>query len=158
MFLFDMPLEELRTCRLPQTREPDFDTFWVRMLARSTEQPLDPRSEPMTYPVSEVRVETISYAAFDGGRIAGWLLTPAEAAPRPTLVFFHGYGGDKRHVANYLSWALQGFTCITLDVRGQLGDSSDLADYPGGHSAGYMTNGILEPESYYFVRCFIDAV
>ncbi|NIA12790.1 MAG: alpha/beta fold hydrolase [Nitrospiraceae bacterium] len=158
MFLFDMPLEELKICRLPQTREPDFDAFWERMLARSAEQFLDPRGERVAYPVPEIYAETISYAAFDGGRIAGWLLTPAEIAPRPALVFFHGYGGSRGPIANFLSWALQGFTCIALDVRGQLGDSTDLADYPGGHSAGFITAGILEPEKYYFVRCFVDAV
>ena len=158
MFLFDMPLDELRTCTFPQKREVDFDAFWQRMLARSAEQPLDPAAKPCAYAVPDVRVETISFAAFDGGRIAGWSITPAAIQPRPTLIFFHGYSGDKGRIAYYLQWALQGFTCLTFDVRGQIGDSSDTADYPGGRFSGWMTSGILDPEKYYFTRCYVDTI
>ena len=158
MFLFDMPLEELETCMFPKKHEPDFDDFWRRMLARNAKQPLEPDAEPVKYSVPDVHVEKVSYAAFDGGRIAGWSVTPAKVRPRPTLIFFHGYGGDKGRVANYLMWALQGFSCLGFDVRGQLGDSTDLADYPGGHGTGWMTNGILDPGKYYFTRCYMDAV
>lgn len=158
MFLFDMPLEELQTCMFPQKREPDFDEFWKQMLARSAQQPLAPEAERVEYSVPDVRVEKVSYAAFDGGRIVGLSVTPVAVKPRPTLVFFHGYGGDKGRVANYLMWALQGFTCLGFDVRGQVGDSTDSAEYPGGRFTGWMTSGILEPEKYYFVRCYVDTV
>jgi cephalosporin-C deacetylase len=142
----------------PQKREPDFDDFWKRMLAKSQQQPLDPSAEPVPYAVPDVRVEKISFAAFDGGRVVGWSITPAKVRPRPTLIFFHGYSGDKGRIAHYLLWALQGFTCLTFDVRGQCGDSTDLADYPGGRFTGWMTSGILDPEKYYFVRCYVDTV
>ncbi len=158
MFLFDMPLDQLRTCCFPQNKPADFDTFWRRVLARSGAQPLEPESHPVDYAVPEVRVEAVSFAAYDGGRIAGWSVTPAKVEPRPTLVFFHGYSGDKGRIAHYLMWALQGFTCLTFDVRGQLGDSTDTADYPGGRFSGWMTSGILDPEHYYFVRCYADTV
>ncbi len=158
MFLFDMPLEELKTCMFVQKREPDFNEFWDVMLARSGTQPLQPLAERIDYAVPDVRVDKISYAAFDGGRIAGWCITPVKARPRPTLIFFHGYSGHKGRIAHYLMWALQGFTCLTFDVRGQLGDSTDYADYPGGRFAGWMTSGILDPEKYYFTRCYVDTV
>lgn len=158
MFLFDFPLDQLKTCVLPLTRQPDFDAFWERILARSRTQPIAPASEPLAYGVPDVRVERVSYAAYDGGRIAGWSITPAESRPRPALIFFHGYSGDKGRVFQYLMWALQGFTCLTFDVRGQIGDSSDTAEYPGGHATGWMTEGILDPERYYFTRCYADTV
>ena len=158
MFLFDMPLEELRGCLFPKKMQPDFDGFWQHMLERGREQPLDPIANRVTYAVPDVRVEEVSFAAYDGGRVVGWSITPADVAPRPTLIFFHGYSGDKGRIAHYLMWALQGFTCLTFDVRGQLGDSTDLADYPGGRYTGWMTSGILEPEKYYFVRCYVDTV
>ena len=158
MFLFDMPLDQLRTCMFPQKREPDFEDFWNRVLARSGQQPIAPAASPVAYSVPGVHVQDISYAAFDGGRITGWSITPAEVRPRPTLIFFHGYSGNKGYIASYLMWALQGFTCLTFDVRGQLGDSTDLAEYPGGRYTGWMTSGILEPEKYYFTRCYVDTV
>ncbi len=158
MFQFDMPLEQLRTCLLPLRRELDFHDFWNRMLIRNRQQPLEPGAVPVAYSVPDVRVEQVSFAAFDGGRIAGWSITPGRIERRPTLIFFHGYSGDKGRIANYLMWALQGFTCLTFDVRGQLGDSTDHAAYPGGRFLGWMTSGILEPEQYYFVRCYLDTV
>jgi cephalosporin-C deacetylase len=157
-FLFDLPYEELVSCRLPQSAPADLGAFWEKMLAKSAVQPLDPDQTQLDYTVKEVCVAAISFAAFDGGRIAGWCITPAEKRPRPALIFYHGYSGNKTHIAQYLGWALQGFTCIALDVRGQPGDSSDMAEYPGGHTPGWLMQGILDPERYYFTRCYLDAV
>ena len=158
MFQFDMPLEQLRTCMFPQKKERDFDDFWRRMLAKSHEQPLYPLAEPVKYAVPDVRVDKVSFAALDGGRIVGWSITPIKVRRRPTLIFFHGYSGDKGRIAHYLMWALQGFTCLTFDVRGQCGESTDFAQYPSGRYTGWMTSGILEPETYYFARCYVDTV
>jgi len=158
MYQFDMPLEQLQGCLFPQKREPDFHKFWAAMLARSRQQPIEPAAEPVTYPVPEVRIEKVSYSAFDGGRIVGWAITPSQIKARPTIIFFHGYSGNKGRIANYLMWALQGITCLTFDVRGQNGESSDDAVYPGGRGMGWLTSGILEPENYYFVRAYIDTV
>lgn len=158
MFLYDMPLEALAKCRLPQTKEPDFEAFWERKLDESRRQPLCPGAEKMAYAVPEVRVERVSCEAFDGGRLVGFCITPADIQPRPTLIFYHGYTGHKGTVANYLMWALQGFTCIAFDVRGQGGESSDDARYPGGGRPGWLTKGILDPNVYYMVRSYVDAV
>ncbi len=157
-FAFDMPLEELQNCRLPQTKEPDFDVFWQQVLEENRKQPLSPTSQVVDYPVPSVHVEKVSYAAFDGGRIVGWYIAPIGQGPFPTLVFYHGYSGNRGRVANYLMWALQGCACFTIDVRGQNGESSDEASYPSGRTAGWMTAGILEPRQYYFVRAYMDAI
>ncbi|MBI4559416.1 MAG: alpha/beta fold hydrolase [Candidatus Hydrogenedentes bacterium] len=158
MFLFDLPLEQLRTYSLPQVKEPDFDAFWERALESSRAQPLDATAQEVEYPINELHVEKVSFAAYDGGRIVGWLVTLADSLPRPTLVFFHGYSGNRGKVADYLLWALQGFTVLTFDVRGQCGDSTDHADYPSGRYTGWMTSGILTPEKYYFTRAYVDTV
>ena len=158
MFLFDLPLDELKTYTLPQAREPDFNPFWEGILERSKDQPLDPTSTPVDYAVPEVRVEDVTFAAYDGGRIAGWSITPQPVQPRPTLVSFHGYSGTKGSICDHLSWALQGFTVLTFDVRGQTGDSEDHATYPGGQFWGWLTRGILDPKQYYFVRAYADTV
>jgi len=158
MVVIDMPLKELETLELPLTREADFDAFWSARLSESAAQPLDPESTPVSYGVPDLKVDKVSYSAFDGGRIVGWSITPAAIKPRPTLIFFNGYGGNKVKVANYLMWALQGFTCLTFDVRGQSGESSDFAQYPGGHTAGWVTWGLLDPKRYYFTRAYVDMV
>ncbi len=158
MFLYDMPLEELAKCRFPLTREADFEAFWERKLAESRRQPLCAGAEKVDYSVPEVRVEKVSCEAFDGGRLVGYCITPAEIRPRPTLIFHHGYSGNRGTVADYLMWALQGFTCIAFDARGQSGESSDEARYPGGSRLGLLTKGIFDPDNYYVVRLFVDAL
>jgi cephalosporin-C deacetylase len=157
MLLFDLPLEQLATFTLPVTRQPDFRRFWDDVTARSRKQPLRSSEERLGYPVSEVRLERVRFAAYDGGEIVGWFVAPRDPAPRPVLVLFHGYGWYKGNVCDHLLWPLQGISVLALDVRGQNGESSDLADYPGGRCHGWMTWGILEPRSYYFVRAYADA-
>lgn len=158
MFRFDLPVDELRTFTLPQIRQPDFAAFWERMLVRSEEQPINPESQSLVYAVPHVKVEKVSFEAFDGGRIVGWLVAPVQGSRHPTLIQFHGYGGGRGNVSNYLMWALQGFAVLTFDVRGQNGESTDAAAYPDGRSPGWMSWGILEPEKYYFVRAYVDTV
>lgn len=158
MFLYDLPLEELRTFTLPLTRQPDFVDFWERVRENSAQQPLDTGTTPVRYPVPEASVRKISFSAYDGGRVTGWSITPKPVKPRPALIVFHGYGGDKGEVADYLGWALQGFTVLAFDVRGQRGDSADFATYPGGHAAGWLTQGILDPDRYYVTRIFADTL
>jgi cephalosporin-C deacetylase len=47
---------------------------------------------------------------------------------------------------------------LTVDVRGQRGGASDNAVYPGPRTAGYMTAGIEDPNTYYYRHVFLDAV
>ena len=158
-FLFDMPLEELEVCQLPQNKPADLDVFWERMLERSANQPLHATSQPLAYSVPTVRVDQIGFDAFDGGRIEGWFIAPAQGSgPFPTLIFHHGYSWNRGKIADYLLWVLQGFACLSVDVRGQGGESTDHAAYPGGHGPGWLTQGILEPDQYYLSRTYVDTV
>ena len=158
MLIYDLPLDELESFTLPLTREPDFEPFWERILEQSRNQPLDGEAELIDYPVPHVKAYRISHTAYDGGTIAGWFVTPAESRPRPTLVAYHGYSGYKGNVCDHLMWTLAGFSLLAVDVRGQNGESSDLADYPDGRCSGWMTWGIHDPEKHYLVRAYGDAV
>jgi cephalosporin-C deacetylase len=158
MLNIDLPLEQLATFTLPLTRQPDFSRFWEEVVASSRKQPLRATEERLAYPVTEVRVERVRFAAYDGGEIVGWFVAPPDQTPGPVLVLYHGYGWYKGNVCDHLLWPLQGISVLAVDTRGQPGDSSDLAAYPGGRNHGWMTWGILEPRSYYFVRAYADAV
>ncbi len=158
MHIVDMPQEELNRCNFQHTTQPDFDSFWENCLYESKQQPLLPKVNPVEYTVPGVVVSEVSYEAFDGGRIAGWFIAPRDPGPKPTLIFYHSYGGTKGKVSDYLKWALQGFTCLAFDVRGQGGDSSDLAEYPPTSMMGWLTRGLMDPRRYYLVRCYVDAI
>ncbi|NPV06705.1 MAG: prolyl oligopeptidase family serine peptidase [Anaerolineae bacterium] len=162
MLPVDMPLSELQQYRPPQTKEPDFDSFWEHTLDQARSQPLSPEFRRMEgYPVPEVEVFRASFDGFRGGRSVGWYLRPAGAANEgklPAVVAYHGYSGNKGQPHQYLHYALQGYAVLALDVRGQSGESCDANQYDSGHVTGWMTKGISDPEGYYYRGVYMDCV
>lgn len=158
MPIFDFPLEKLREYRPALTREPDFQAFWRETLAEAAKLPIQPELTPIDYPVDGLHVARATYAGWDGARIAGWYLTPAGVGPFPAIAFYHGYSGSKGAIYDYLGWAAQGYVVLAVDVRGQNGESNDPTDYQGGHYQGWMSQGILDPRTYYYRGVFVDCV
>jgi cephalosporin-C deacetylase len=156
--LIDLPLEQLRTYRPTSPAPTNLDDFWRETLAEAQRAPLNESLEKLEYPVPELDVYRASYDGWRGARISAWFIARTGARALPTLVFYHGYSGSKGQVYDYLSWALQGYAVIAVDVRGQSGDSSDPGNYPGGHVSGWMTQGITSPESYYYRGAYVDCV
>ena len=158
MPLFDKPLEELVVYDPPLTKKPDFDAFWARTLQESRETSLDAQIKELDYPAIGVTAYEIYYEGWRGARICGWYLVPEGEGPFPTLVQYHGYSGSKMEIYPYLIWALQGYVVLAIDTRGQSGGSSDPGHYTGGHVAGWMTQGIMDPEEYYYRGAYVDCV
>jgi cephalosporin-C deacetylase len=159
MPLVDMPLDELRRYSPPPDAQPDFSAFWERTLAEAATQPLDVQLERVAnYPVDEVEVSRLSYAGWRGTRVTTWFMARPGAVRQPSIVFYHGYSGNKGQPYDYLPWALQGYTVLAVDVRGQSGDTTDAMVYPGGHHSGWMTMGITDPENYYYRGVYVDCL
>lgn len=158
MSLYDLPLKELRVYDPPLTREPDFASFWDATRAESRETPLNATVTPVSYPVLRVRPYEVFYDGWRGARICAWYVVPEGDGPFPAIVQYHGYSGAKHDLYECLSWAGQGYAVMTVDTRGQSGNSSDPGHYSGGHVKGWMTLGILDPEEYYYRGVFIDCV
>ncbi|MGI6207592.1 MAG: acetylxylan esterase [Anaerolineae bacterium] len=162
MLPVDLPLHELQQYLPPQTKQPDFDSFWAATLAEAREQPLNAQFEKVEgYPVPEVEVFRASFDGFRGGRSVGWYIRPAGktgGGELPALVAYHGYSGNKGQAHQYLYYALQGYAVLALDVRGQSGESCDGNQYDTGHVTGWMTKGISSPESYYYRGVYMDCV
>jgi cephalosporin-C deacetylase len=158
MVFKDLSQAELRNYRPASTRQPDFDQYWQEALAESAATPLDVDVQRVAYPVEGLRVARVYYRGGAEGRICGWLLVPEGARGAPGMVFYHGYSGGKGEVSDYLGWALQGYAVLAIDVRGQSGESTDHAAYPGGHVSGWLTMGILDPRRYYYRGVYLDCV
>jgi cephalosporin-C deacetylase len=158
MPIIDMPLEQLRAYRPEPELPADFEAFWRNTLVEAAAAPLEPSLERVAYPVADLDVYRASYTGWHGARISAWFLARRGARSQPTLVFYHGYSGNKGQIYDYLAWALQGYTVLSVDVRGQSGDSTDPEVYPGGHVTGWMTQGILSPASYYYRGVYVDCV
>jgi cephalosporin-C deacetylase len=162
---FDLPLEQLHTY-LPERQEPsDFDDFWARTLSEARSHQLKPDFEPVEANLSLIEVFDVTYPGFAGQPIKAWLLMPRQRSGRlPCVVEYIGYGGGRGLPIDWLTWPAAGYAALVMDTRGQgttwrNGDTPDIA--PEGnspHYPGFMTNGILSPDSYYYRRVFTDAV
>ena len=57
-----------------------------------------------------------------------------------------------------ITYASQGMCVLSMDCRGQNGQSQDVATYPEGHYSGWMTAGIRDHRTYYYRYVYADAV
>ncbi len=166
MPLYDLPLEQLRTYRSAVAAPGDLDEFWTRALdaARSSaaEPALEPY-EPDTYRALEV--SDVTFSGADGHPVRAWYLRPRGTSdPLPCRVAFVGYGGGRDLPAAHALYPSCGFAAFVMDTRAQGGtwSAGHTADPGGGTSGaehpGVMTRGLLDPETYYYRRLYVDAV
>jgi cephalosporin-C deacetylase len=161
---FDLPLEKLKTY-LPTRDEPeDFDTFWQQAISDSESFDLSPEFIPVDFGLKLVDCFDVVFSGYMGQRIRGWLLVPKNgSSPVPCVVQYIGYGGGRGFPTDWLLWSNAGFAHLIMDTRGQgstwlHGDTPDLnseGDTP--QFPGFMTRGILDPDTYYYKRLFVDA-
>ena len=175
MALFDLPQEQLEAYR-PARREPgDFTAFWRNTLAETRAHALNAEFVPVDAGLKTLEVFDVSFAGFGGQTVKGWLLVPhselngevAGGKNLPCVVEYIGYGGGRGFPTDWLVYASAGYAHLVMDTRGQ-GSTWRQGDTPdegaagletGGPSVpGFMTRGILDPETYYYRRLMTDAV
>jgi len=160
---FDLPIEELRSYRSAQTAPDDFDAFWQRTLEESRALGAPPRLEKVDTPIRIADVYDVTFSGFGGQPIRAWLKVPRGAdRPAPVIVQYIGYGGGRGRPLENLHWLAGGAAQLVMDTRGQggagtVGETPDV-DGASAQAPGYMTRGILDPESYYYRRLMTDAV
>ncbi len=165
MAFYDLPLEELQAYQ-PARQEPvDFDAFWQRTLAETRRYPLDATFEPVDYGLRTVDTYDVTFHGYAGQPIKGWLLLPRQRSGKLAgVVEYIGYGGGRGFPTDWLLWSSAGYAHLVMDTRGQgsewlRGDTPDLeADGSNPQFPGFMTRGILKPETYYYRRLIADAV
>jgi cephalosporin-C deacetylase len=162
---FDLPLEQLKTYK-PERNEPaDFDLFWKGTLETARSFPLNASYQPVWSGLKLVEAFDVTFNGYGGQPIKGWLILPRQRSGHlPCLVEFIGYGGGRGLPSDWLLWSAAGYVHFVMDTRGQgskwlNGDTPD-SEPEGGNPQipGFMTRGILKPETYYYRRVFTDAV
>ncbi len=162
--LFDLPLDQLKTYQPERPQAADFDVFWQDTLAEARQYPLNARFEPLENGLKLIEAFDVTFNGFGGQPIKGWLLLPRDTKePLPVIVEYIGYGGGRGKANDWLLWAAAGCAHFVMDTRGQgstwrVGDTPD-PELEGGNPQipGFMTRGILKPETYYYRRVFTDA-
>lgn len=164
MPLFDMPLEDLRQYRPERLEPPDFDAFWERSLREARAHDLDAVFAPVDSGLEAFAVYDVSFAGFHGQRVKAWYIRPAVSSDSlPGIVEYIGYGGGRGYPHEWLAFPAAGFACLVMDTRGQgsvwrRGDTPDLPNGANPSVPGFMTQGILDKDSYYYRRLYVDAV
>jgi len=165
MAFFDLSLEQLKEYRPARTEPADFDSFWDSTLTEARRYPLNLRLEPYDSGMKTLDFFDVTYSGYAGQPIKGWFVLPKYRQGKlPCVVEYIGYGGGRGLPINWLNWASAGFAHFIMDTRGQgsawmPGDTPDLE--PEGSSPqypGFMTRGVLSPQTYYYRRVFTDGV
>lgn len=164
MPFFDLSLDELRAYRPERSEPKDFDAFWQATLDETRQHPLHAQFERVDFGLKIVESYDVTFAGFGGQPVKGWLLLPVNASgPLPCVVEYIGYGGGRSFPFDWLLWPSVGYATLIMDTRGQgstwkHGDTPDLPNGANPFVPGFMTQGILSPETYYYRRVYTDAV
>jgi cephalosporin-C deacetylase len=162
---FDLPLDQLESYCPPREEPADFDAFWAGTLAGVQGQPLDARFATVDAGLKLVDAFDVTFNGYGGQPVKGWYLRPRGAnGPLPCVVEYIGYGGGRGLPLDWLLFSAAGYAHLVMDTRGQgsvwrRGDTADAEpDGGNGQSPGFMTRGVLRPETYYYRRVYTDAV
>src|SRR5207245_7028409 len=90
--------------------------------------------------------------------LAEWYLRQDASGKFPGVCYYHGYSGRGQRPLDLVSLASQGICVLSMDCRGQNGQSQNTAVYPEGYAPGWMTQGIRDPKRYYYRFVYADAV
>lgn len=161
---FDLPLAELRAYS-PQLAVPaDLDAFWAGTLADARGHELAVTCTPIDTGLTVVDTFDVGFAGYGGTTIRAWLHLPAgRSEPLPAVVEYLGYGGGRGLPHERFLFAAAGYAHFVMDTRGQgstwsVGDTPDPEASGAPFHPGFMTQGILDPSTYYYRRVFTDAV
>lgn len=165
MAFFDMPLVQLLTYQPERVEPADFDQFWGSTLAETRSYLLNATFEPVNVGLHGLETFDITFNGYAGQPIKGWLILPRNSKGKlPCVVEYIGYGGGRGFPTDWLLWSAAGYAHLVMDTRGQgsawlKGDTPD-PEPDGGNPQfpGFMTRGILSPQTYYYRRVFSDAV
>lgn len=165
MAFFDLSLDKLKTYKPERSEPKDFDAFWKRTLTQTRAHALDPVFAPVDTGLRVIESFDVTFSGYNGQRIKGWLNMPRKReGALPVVVEFIGYGGGRGFASDWLTWSAAGYAHLVMDTRGQgsawgKGDTPDSEPDGGNpHYPGFMTRGILSPDTYYYRRVFADGV
>ena len=154
----DFPLEKLKTYTGSSPLPKDFDAYWDRALKELDSQPLDYQLEDAGFSAPGLVCKNLYFTGVGGARIGCKFIRPENIAGTiPAIAMFHGYSGSSGGWLDKLAYAYAGYVVLAMDVRGQMGLSSDNLVVDGNTLRGHIIRGINSPENLFFRNVFLDA-
>jgi cephalosporin-C deacetylase len=159
---FDLKGAALRGYQPELPVPDDLEDFWERTLRENLAAA--PTFQRVENGLKLVDTCDVTFTGYGGAPIKGWFHLPAGTTePLPVVVQFIGYGGGRGLSHEQTLWASAGYALFVMDTRGQgsawrAGHTSDPDVVGEPAHPGFMTRGVLSPETYYYRRVFTDAV
>jgi cephalosporin-C deacetylase len=160
----DLPVDALRVYAPALPVPNDLEAFWADTLDSARQHDLSVTYVPVDNGLAVIDTFDVTFAGFGGSPIRAWLHLPAaRSGPLPAVVEYIGYGGGRGLPHEQVLWAAAGYAHLLMDTRGQgstwrVGDTPDPGAGGAPFHPGFMTQGILDPATYYYRRVFTDAV
>ncbi|WP_029138043.1 acetylxylan esterase [Nakamurella lactea] len=159
---FDLPLDELERYRPPRQEPADFDEFWAAtLLEHGAERTLT--RQPADIQLRTVEILDLTFAGYDGQPVRAWLQLPRGVGqPVPCVIEYCGYSYGRGSAHQGLTYVADGYAHVVMDNRGQgggglTGSTPDgRTDLTGGRT-GFLTRGLVDANTYYYRRLFVDA-
>ncbi|UKS28342.1 acetylxylan esterase [Paenibacillus sp. HWE-109] len=145
---------------VPELTAPtDLEDFWEQIALEAAES-MEFSVEQVTSPFLQAKVYKVILEGAANTRIHAWYMLPIfhQPHPLPCIVTFHGYSDSKGQPENHAAWLLMGYAVFAIDIRGQGGETGNGLMQAYGMTKGWVTQGILEPESSYYRAVAIDCL
>jgi len=136
----------------------DFESFW-----KNGKKQVDSLSFNFSLVKSELysivaEAYDLYFVGINNAKIHAQLVQPKDPIkPMPVLFQFHGYHGNAGDWGDKIAYAAEGILVVTLNVRGQGGQSEDTTISKGGTIKGHIIRGVEEgPENLLYRQVYLD--
>lgn len=153
-------VRELEQYAPMHTAQPDLAEFWQQTLQQFADKPLHAQKIEQPTPMKAIQSYQVIYEGFDDTPLHGIYVRPADQAGQaiPCIIMFHGYTGNKGYPEDYAHWTMMGYAVFAIDVRGQGGDTGNHLNSDFGMSSGWLSQGLLDKENFYYRAITVDAL
>ena len=158
MPIVDMPLEKLKVYQGRNPRPADFDEFWDKSLAELRAIDPAPVFEKHDLPAAHAECYDLTFTSTKGAKIHCNFVRPKEIDGKvPAVLTFHGLSGEGSPFSLLMRWVEEGYCAVSMDCRGQGGDSEDVGGVAGTTFTTPFTRGLDgEPEGLLVRDLFLD--
>ncbi|MBR4950001.1 MAG: acetylxylan esterase [Clostridia bacterium] len=140
-----------------QYKEPDFDAFWQESQKLRREIPLNLEIIPES---KDEKFENyhIYYDGCDKTRVHALMVKPVTDEKLSLFLNYHGFGWNGGKFDDFYKFCQEGFFAISIDVRGQKGETKDERNYSSLENEHIMTRGGADERDYYFRWVILDSL
>lgn len=154
----DMSLDKLKVYQGINPRPADFDEFWNASLAEMNSIDPQPVFKPYDFPSAFADCYELTFTSTKNATIYAKVVKPKNITEKiPAVLHFHGLSAQSENWKSLLGYASQGFCVVSMDCRGQGGNSEDVGGVAGTTYTTPFTRGLDgKPEGLLCRDLFLD--